>query len=242
MVSALEEHGEVDNKLLFNLQQSAQKTAINLKFNGKNWHEFKTQLQFAFQCYENKTQSFYPDYAMPDALKCDFAIENFNREILAWITLLSQKEKRYSTDWTLLETEITKKYDDPNRIYPPPQQEAKKPAPRSAKVQFTVPPDGLTYHPNRFQDPAPPLGPQQAPFAADRYLQNCQPSRRYPNYFPTTLAGPLGDAKIEGTPGHMLRMFLGTNGLCNLCRCPGHMSDTCPLNRYNKGPQQHSGN
>jgi hypothetical protein len=54
---------------------------------------------------------------MPDALKCDFAIENFNREILAWITLLSQKEKRYSTDWTLLETEITKKYDDPNRIY-----------------------------------------------------------------------------------------------------------------------------
>ena len=89
-------------------------------------------------------------------------------------------------------------FEMPNAT-PPPPQEAKKPAPRSAKVQFTVPPEGLTYHPNRFQDPAPPLGHQQAPFAADKYLQNAVRSDMYKDYFPRTLAGPYSEERMSSS-------------------------------------------
>lgn len=95
---------------------------------------------------------------------------------------------------------------------------------------------------NNYAKESGPMMRDYIPFAADQNLSNGHrlvKSGMYPDYWPTTLAGKLGSPDATGTPGHKLRMFLGANNMCNLCRFPGHHVDQCTLN---KSPKLVTGN
>ena len=74
-------------------------------------------MNFAVKLYQRKAEEIIDDYAVPDSVKCEFAYQNFGREVIKWFTVMQNSKPEVLDDWHLLEKELNDRYGDPNRAY-----------------------------------------------------------------------------------------------------------------------------
>jgi hypothetical protein len=217
----------------------ALKAAVAAKYKDPN-RAFKAFNEFmdlrmgnSLDIYENKFGSLIDE--MEDGVTAELQVKHYLRGLRPDIQV--KVLTHFVTSQTTYEMQAAKQqarvfFESTATPTQPPSTYRSASASATQRVKFQVNPSNA----NSYAREAGPMLKDFTAFAADQNLIGSRlvRSRMYPDYWPTTLAGKLGSPDAVGSQGHKLRMFLGANGMCNLCRFPGHHVDQCTLNKSPK--------